>query len=81
MGLEESRKTMKLICKGAYHNTPAGLHFDAGVIEVDDWRAEFLLRDAPENFEKWSEPFATVEAKAFDKPPTDTQVKVPARKK
>ncbi len=42
---------MKLFCKGKYSNAPAGLHFErAGVIEIDDPKGEYLLRDAPENF-------------------------------
>ncbi len=44
---------MKLYCKGQYHNGPYGLHFSGpGVVEIDDPKAEFLLRDAPENFTK-----------------------------
>lgn len=47
---------MKLYCRGEYHNQPAGLHFDtAGVIELDAAKAEFLLRDAPENFARYEE--------------------------
>lgn len=47
---------MKLYCRGEYHNQPAGLHFDtAGVFELDTAFAEFLLRDAPENFARYEE--------------------------
>lgn len=42
---------MKLFCKGVYHNAPADLHFVGPlVIEIDNWKGEYLLRDAPENF-------------------------------
>ena len=59
---------MKLFCRGAYHNAPAGLHFSApGIIEVDNSVAEFLLRDAPENFTR-EIPVAT---KSVDKPAKD----------
>ena len=47
---------MKLVCKGEYHHSPAGLHFNAGVIEVDDAKGEYLLRDAPENFALYMPP-------------------------
>lgn len=44
---------MKLLCKGEYHNGPAGLHFnEAGEIEIDEIKGRFLLKDAPENFEQ-----------------------------
>jgi len=47
---------MKLYCKSEYHNQPAGLHFDKeGVIDIDDAKAEFLLRDAPDNFARYEE--------------------------
>lgn len=53
---------MKLFCKGEYHNQPTQLHFAGpGVIEIDTWKGEFLLRDAPENFERYVEPAATIE--------------------
>ncbi len=43
---------MKLRVKGRYHNQPAQLHFDGPAqVELDDKKAEFLLRDAPDNFE------------------------------
>jgi hypothetical protein len=72
---------MRLFCRSAYHNGPAGLHFAApGVIEVDDWKAEFLLRDAPENFSR-ELPTAERETKALDEPPEDRAVKMPKVKK
>lgn len=72
---------MKLLCKGEYHNSPNDLHFDgAGVIDVDDHKALFLLKDAPQNFEQL--PVEVVpEVKAFDAPVVDKQVKTPAKKK
>lgn len=77
---------MKLYCKGCYHNGPAGLHFEkAGVIEVDDWKGEYLLRDAPENFSrelpaaKLSAP--SVQTIALDEPLADKMVRAPSRKK
>jgi len=79
---------MRLYCKSAYHNGPAGLHFSApGVIEIDDWKAEFLLRDAPENFsrelpaEDSKTELPAEESKALDEPPYDKAVKVPKVKK
>ena len=70
---------MRLYCKSAYHNGPAGLHFSApGVIEIDDWKAEFLLRDAPENF---SRELPAEESKALDEPSQDRAIKVPRIKK
>lgn len=80
---------MKLYCKGEYHNSPAGLHFEkAGVIEIDDAKAEYLLRDAPGNFsrelpqEKPVVPVTTdKQDKAMDAPPSDKQVKKPAKEK
>ena len=70
---------MKLYCKSAYHNGPAGLHFNApGIIEIDDWKAEFLLRDAPENF---SRELPSEESKALDEPPLDRAIKAPRKKK
>ena len=57
-----------------------GLHFGgAGVIDVDDFRALFLLKDAPENFTK-DLPDAE-EIKSLDEPPKDKAVKAPAKKK
>jgi len=67
---------MKLYCKDEYHNSSYGLHFTAGVIEVDEARALFMLRDAPDNF--------TTElpvAKTLDAPPHDKALKTPTRKK
>ena len=70
---------MKLYCKAEYHNGPHGLHFTApGVIEIDDWKAEFLLRDAPENF---SRELPAEESKALDEPSQDRAIKVPRIKK
>lgn len=74
---------MKLFCKGEYHNGPNELHFDGkGVIDVDDHKALFLLKDAPENFEKLP---AVVDpppaVKAPDAPAVDKAVKAPAKKK
>lgn len=69
---------MKLVCKGAYHN--GALHFGEGVIEVDESIAQFLLRDAPENFELVSES-APPETKSLDEPPMDKQIKSAPRKK
>jgi len=70
---------MKLYVKAEYHCSPMGLHFAApGVVEVDDWKAEFLLRDAPENF---SRELPAEESKALDEPPQDKAVKAPLRKK
>lgn len=67
---------MRLYVKGRYHNGPAGLHFDGpGVVEIDEPKALFLLRDAPENFS------TTIPAKAEDEPALDKAVKVPQRKK
>lgn len=71
---------MKLYCRGRYHNTPAQLHFDGpGVIEIDEPKALFLLRDAPENFT--TELPAPPQAAAVDEPTADKMVKAPARKK
>lgn len=78
---------MKLYCKGEYHNSPAGLHFSReGVIEIDDAKGEFLLRDAPENFSRElpaPEPAAgmSAEMKAPDAPAKDKMVKEPGKKK
>lgn len=41
---------MKIRVLSDYHNAPAGLHLTAGVVEVDQRVAEFVKRDAPENF-------------------------------
>jgi len=57
-------KTVKIYCRGEYHNVPANLHFSGpGIVEVDDWQADYLLRDAPENFSRDLNEFAA-EAKA-----------------
>jgi len=85
---------IKLLCKGEYHNEPAGLHFNApGVIEVDEASAELLMRDAPQNFEVYVAPAAPVETasgdadtndfagKGFDAPTKDKQVKAAPKKK
>lgn len=76
---------MKIYCKGAYSNPPAGLFFaQAGVVEIDDPKAEFLLRDAPENFSReLPVPFAPVGdgVKAPDTPSRDKAVKAPTAKK
>lgn len=82
---------MNLYCLSDYHNEPYGLHFVAGPIDVDDTIAEFLLRDAPENFIREAgergaatrRPDAVSEAKALAAPPKDKAVKttnVKARK-
>lgn len=87
---------MKLLCKGTYHNNPANLHFGEGIIDVDDKVAEFLMRDAPGEFEPIveetpvvaettddieAEEQAPVADKALDAPVKDKQVKEPKRKK
>jgi hypothetical protein len=76
---------MKLFCKGKYHNQPVGLHFDGpGVIDIDEAKAQFLLRDAPENFEVAVAAIPVpveVVAEAFDAPAADKMVKAPSRKK
>jgi len=67
---------MQLYVKGRYHNGPAGLHFAGpGVVELDDPKALFLLRDAPENFS------TEIPVKAIDEPVVDKMIKAPARKK
>lgn len=67
---------MKLYVKGRYHNGPAGLHFDGpGVVELDEPKALFLLRDAPENFT------TEIPVKTIDEPVADKMMKAPARKK
>lgn len=87
---------MKLYCVNAYHNVPADLHFAGpGVIELDDPKAAFLFRDAPENFltlaqaeragllEKGraADEAPGEETKALDEPQRDRAVRFPARKK
>lgn len=74
---------MKIIVKGEYHNAPAGLHFDGpGVVEVDAAKAEFLFRDAPGNFELYTEPVADAPIeKTFDAPTKDKQIKTAPKKK
>lgn len=74
---------MKIYCRGAYSNPPAGLYFAGpGVIEIDESKAEFLLRDAPENFTKdLSDGEKLVADKALDAPNGDRAVRAPARKK
>ena len=67
---------MKLYCHSDYNNGAAGLHFGRGWIEVTPETANFLLRDAPENFST-----VAVEGKAPDAPPFDKAVKKPAVKK
>jgi hypothetical protein len=67
---------MKLYCKSAYDNTASKLHFEAGVIEVDEAVGLFLLRDAPENFGK-----ELPAVKAMDAPEKDKAVKAPPAKK
>jgi hypothetical protein len=70
---------MRLYVKGSYSNPPAGMYFAAaGWVEVDEKVAQFLLRDAPENF---STEGPVPEAKAPDEPAKDKQVKSPPRKK
>ena len=67
---------MQLYVKGRYHNGPAGLHFDGpGVVELDEPKALFLLRDAPENFT------TEIPVKTIDEPVADKMMKGPARKK
>ena len=88
---------MKLIVKGRYHNNPAELHFDVpGIVEVDDKKAEYLLRDAPDNFAIYAPPVAeslakevieradgidAQEAKDLDAPLVDKMLKEPKKKK
>ncbi len=69
---------MNLYCLSDYHNEPRGLHFLAGPIDVDDTIAEFLLRDAPENFKR--EGSLRLGEKALAAPPKDKAVKMVARK-
>jgi hypothetical protein len=79
---------MKLQCKGKYHNQPHGMHFDGpGVIDIDDDKAQFLLRDAPENFGVVVERVAVpapepveVVTEAFDAPPQDKMVRTSRKK-
>jgi len=42
----------KLICLSQYDNPPRNLHFEAGVIEVEDSIAAFLQTDAPDTFDE-----------------------------
>jgi hypothetical protein len=73
---------MKLYCKAEYHNNPAGMHFDGpGVIEIDAPKAEFLLRDAPENFTTELPEAPAARATSFDQPVRDTAMKAPRRNK
>lgn len=67
---------VKLYCRGRYFNGPRGLLFDKGIIAVLPEVAEYLLRDAPENF-----CIELPEAKALDEPVADKAVKSPSRKK
>lgn len=67
---------MILICKGKYVDTGKKLSFDPGRIEVDQHIGEYLLRDAPENFEQVS-----AETKELDAPTKDKAIHAPARKK
>lgn len=59
---------MKLRVLSDYHNAPAGLHLTAGVVEVDQRVAEFVKRDAPENFIDFVE---QVEIVTADRPVKD----------
>jgi len=81
---------MKLYCKSAYDNTASKLHFEAGIIEVDEAVGLFLLRDAPENFSTQMPEAPNTNTKvqrvdsttkAMEKPPRDKAVKEPAAKK
>ena len=73
---------MKIYCRGEYHNGPLGFHFDKpGVIEVDQWKADFLLRDAPENFTTELPAADERTEKSMDVPPLDKQVKAAPKKK
>lgn len=81
---------MKLYCKGPYSNQPAGLNFDReGVIDIDEAKALFLLRDAPEHFERYVESLSESAAletsdadiKAPDAPHVDKQIKAAPKKK
>lgn len=72
---------MKIYCKGAYSNPPAGLFFaQPGVVEVDDAKAEFLLRDAPDNFSR-ELPTPSESVKAPETPARDKAVKAPGARK
>ena len=74
--------SMKLYCKGEYHNGPMNLHFAGpGVFEVDDKAGEYLLKDAPENFILDLPGDTGKEVKAFDAPPADKALKAPRVKK
>ena len=71
---------MKLYCRGRYRNPPMQLAFDGpGVIDIDEWKARFLLKDAPENFTM--ELSVPVMNKSIDEPPEDTAMKRAPRKK
>ncbi len=72
---------MILNCLGAYRNGSRNLSFSIGRIEVDDHIAEFLLKDAPDNFEPWADNGPSGVVKATEAPPQDKMVKAPARKK
>lgn len=72
---------MKIYCKGPYSNPPAGLFFaQAGMVEIDDAKAEFLLRDAPENFSR-DIPTSPESVKAPEAPARDKAVKAPVARK
>lgn len=74
--------SMKLYCKGEYHNTPMNFHFaEPGVFEVDDKAGEYLLKDAPENFSLDLPGAAEMAVKSFDAPPADKALKAPRVKK
>lgn len=74
---------MKLYCRGEYHNGPMDLHFSGpGMIEVDDWKGEYLLRDAPDNFTtELPAQMTLTEVKSFAEPPRDKAVRSPRVKK
>jgi hypothetical protein len=66
---------MKLMCMGAYSNKPRGLGYEAGLIEVTEDIAAFLMVDAPGNFLPVVEEKPAVHTTAFDEPPHDTAMK------
>lgn len=68
---------MRLICLGPYHNDPAGLHYDGpGEIELDEAKALFLLRDAPDNFKRLDiSTEIPPQGKALDQPPADKMIR------
>lgn len=84
-------EAVKINVKGEYHNGPMQIHFagPANGLEIDDWKAEFLLRDAPGNFEIVPENAGATpeekedaaETKALDAPTMDKQVKHAPKKK